>query len=362
MNPEITLLDLFSGIGGFASGLEDAGFTIKKHYFSEIEKNAIANYRYNFPDAENIGSVRDVRHIVRTIERPNIITFGSPCQDFSVAGKRSGLGGQRSNLIRSAIFLVRWFKPDFFIWENVKGAYSTNDGADFWAIIKAFANIDGYGFEQQLVNTAWVLPQNRERIYIVGYAGKAGKQKIFPLEKVCDNLNGGGQKSVSKGEIAATITAGGNSGGLHSGMNLVMQVNTSKESGGRQPFQQNRVYDPMGISACKQADMSSKTHAVLLGKRVKVNTPAGNTGALTAGGNKTGNNSPYIGINNKVRRLTEIECERLQGYPDNWTKWGMFGGKKKEIAMTRRYKLLGNAVTRKIVSLIGARILKATPQ
>jgi len=142
-NKELVLLDLFSGMGGFHKGLEDAGFKFKKTYFSEIDKHAIANYQYNFKNAEYVGSV----DAISGIERPNIITFGSPCQDFSLAGKRRGMEGERSSLISHAIALVDRYKPDLFMWENVKGAYSSNDGADFWAIIQAFTNLDGYRFE-----------------------------------------------------------------------------------------------------------------------------------------------------------------------------------------------------------------------
>lgn len=179
----LILLDLFSGIGGFHKGLTSAGFKFKKTYFSEIDKHAIANYKYNFKDAEYIGTVENI--LRSGIERPNIITFGSPCQDFSLAGKRKGLDGDRSSLIGRAINAVSHYKPDFFIWENVKGAFSSNDSADFWAIIQAFANIGGYRLEWQLLNTSWLLPQNRERLYLVGYFTTNFRYQcgIFPIKE-----------------------------------------------------------------------------------------------------------------------------------------------------------------------------------
>lgn len=135
------LLDLFSGIGGFHKGIEDAGFKIKKAYFSEIDKNAIGTYKYNFKESEHVGSVESI--LGRGIERPNIITFGSPCQDFSLAGKRKGLDGERSSLIREAILAISHLKPDIFVWENVKGMFSSNSGEDFASILQEFANIGG---------------------------------------------------------------------------------------------------------------------------------------------------------------------------------------------------------------------------
>ena len=114
---KINLLDLFSGIGGFAQGLTQAGFEIENHYFSEIEKHPIAIYRNKFKEAEYAGSVTDVRG--DRLPKINAITFGSPCQDFSLAGKREGIEGERSSLVREAIRLIDECRPDFFIWENV---------------------------------------------------------------------------------------------------------------------------------------------------------------------------------------------------------------------------------------------------
>ena len=173
------LLDLFSGIGGFHLGLEKAGFHFDKVMFSEIDKHAIANYKHNFKNAEYVGSVTTIKG--STIPRPNVITFGSPCQDFSISGKRKGMDGQRSSLIKEAIRLIDETRPDVFIWENVKGTFSSNDGADFWAIIKAFADLGGYRLEWQLLNTTWFLPQNRERIYLVGHLAGRSKPGVFPI-------------------------------------------------------------------------------------------------------------------------------------------------------------------------------------
>ena len=117
---------------------------------------------------------------------------------------------------------------------------------------------------------------------------------------------------------ASTLTGGGHSGGLHSDM-TVIQINPSTESNGRQPYQQNRVFDEKGISP-----------------------------------SLTRHNSNYA--INRMRRLTEIECERLQGFPDNWTQYGDYNGRIKRISKTQRYKLIGNAVTVDIVELIAKRL------
>lgn len=127
--------------------------------------------------------------------------------------------------------------------------------------------------------------------------------------------DGKGFREVKK-NIAPTITARARKDG--SGM-PVIQINPSKESGGKQPYQQNRVFDEKGISP-----------------------------ALTR------HNSDYA--ISRMRRLTEIECERLQGFPDNWTQYGNYNGRIRRISKTKRYKLIGNAVTVDIVELIAKKI------
>lgn len=177
---KINHLDLFSGIGGFHLGFERAGFEITS-YFSEIDKHAIAVYKHQFPSSTHVGSITNVRG--RDLPTINLITFGSPCQDFSLAGSRKGMEGERSSLVLEAIRLISECRPSVFIWENVKGTFSSNDGADFWAIVQAFANIGGYRLEWQLLNTSWFLPQNRERIYLVGYSSTptGNWQGVFPI-------------------------------------------------------------------------------------------------------------------------------------------------------------------------------------
>ena len=330
------IIDLFSGIGGFSLGFQRAGYQFTEHYFSEIDKHAIANYKYNFPNAKYIGDITSVHG--GDFTGIDIITFGSPCQDFSLAGKRAGLAGAKSSLIEYAIALIADIRPSIFIWENVKGAFSSNARADFWAILKAFANIGSYTIEWQLLNTSWVLPQNRERIYLVGHLAGRSEPGVFPIRED-DCLSTTKTQSQSQAQIsttikangnmnaddtyiipkaASTLTGGGHSGGLHSDMTII-QINPSKESGGKQPYQQNRVFDEKGISP-----------------------------ALTR------HNSDYA--ISRMRRLTEIECERLQGFPDNWTQYGNYNSDIKPIARTQRYKLIGNAVTVDIVELIAKKI------
>ena len=322
----MVLLDLFSGIGGFSEGFVRAGYNITTHYFSEVDKHCIANYKYNFKDSIYVGSVTSLDG--RSIIRPNIITFGSPCQDFSMAGKREGMEGQRSSLIREAIRLITECKPDVFIWENVKGAFSSNDSQDFWEIVQAFANIGGYRLEWQLLNTAWVLPQNRERIYLVGHLGDGGGRNVFPI-----GCNGVQVDDLSRQQgIANTLTAryyGSQATGSYIikrklNEKEVRVVGNLKGDGGHNV---NNVLSTQGISTTVR-----ENHCV-------------DTGNVNA-----------IEYNKRIRRWTEVECERLQGFKDHWTEYGDYDGVIKKIAKTQRYKMCGNAVTADIVELIANRL------
>ena len=204
---KIKVLDLFSGIGGFHLGLEKAGFEVES-YFSEIDKYAIDVYSNNFKNSTYVGSVTDVRG--GDLPEIDAITFGSPCQDFSLAGNRKGLGGERSSLIGEAIRLIGEKRPRFFIWENVKGTFSSNNRQDFAAILQAFANIGGYRLEWQLLNTKWFLPQNRERIYLVGYLANGSGGQVFPIgesSEQTDELQG---QQGSACTVLARYEAGAN--------------------------------------------------------------------------------------------------------------------------------------------------------
>ena len=391
---KITQLDLFSGIGGFHLGFEKAGYKVKS-YFSEIDKHAVAVYKHKFKDAEYVGSVIDIDG--NKLPRIDLITFGSPCQDFSLAGKRKGMGGDRSSLVLEAIRLIDECRPSVFIWENVKGTFSSNDGADFAAILQAFTNIGGYRLEWELLNTSRVLPQNRERIYLVGYSTKPGRnwRGVFPIGGTRGEDNEPPTQEIGK-DLTHTIcssyskftsdspvvfdnynykwrddgnvgTLTSHSGRLHEGFKIkevadfrndegwrprkdhlapclatrrsseqdistmppmlkleyvvkeVIQVNPSLESGGKQPYQQNRVYSDEGIVPALCTDPR-----------------------------------PYKiqNTNYRIRRLTPIECERLQGFPDNHTEYGNYEGEVKKMSNTQRYKQCGNAVTVDIVSLV----------
>ena len=353
---ELRVLDLFSGAGGFSKGIEMAGHKITEHYFSEIDKHAIANYFYNFKNAKYYGSVTDVRGKRGEVD---IITFGSPCQDFSLAGKRKGMEGERSSLIGEAIRLIDEIRPSLFVWENVKGTFSSNNGADFWAIISSFANIGGYRLEWQLLNTSWFLPQNRERIYLVGHLAERSEPGVFPIGEENKNTNktqssqnaptlmaGYGKIPTDGFYIKANTKKGYEEAQIGDSINF--SVPTSKTRRGRVGKGKAQTLD----TACNQGiigySRDSKGKILNYHKKNIANTLHSSSGSGS-------NTDQYVSSIN-IRRLTEIECERLQGFPDDWTKFGIYNGEVKQIPKTQRYKLMGNAVTTEVVAEIFRRI------
>ena len=342
------IIDLFSGIGGFALGFQRAGYQFTEHYFSEIDKHAIANYKHNFPHAKYIGDITALHG--GDFTDIDIITFGSPCVDFSLAGRRAGLKGAKSSLIEYAIALIAHIRPGIFIWENVKGAFSSNAGADFWAIIQAFANIGDYTIEWQLLNTEWVLPQNRERIYLIGHLAGRSEPRVFPFTED-DFFSKSGEKSKSQTTISGTLKANGNM----NADDTYIQVGTYRTHNDGRGFREVKKNIAPTITARAREDGS--------GMPVIRQLPRGNNKGADLKICPTISSNAFQENNllNGVRRLTEIECERLQGFPDDWTQYGYYNGKIRSISKTQRYKLIGNAVTVDIVEMIAKR-LKITKQ
>lgn len=202
-------IDLFAGIGGFRRGLELAGHQCVG--FCEFDKFAVASYTamHLLTDSQRIKLkdlslkdrqkeilkdeyrngewyANDIRN-VHASELPgaDCWCFGAPCQDFSIAGKRAGLDGDRSSLIREIFRLLEeqeeQDRPEWIIYENVKGMLSSNKGLDYLSILSEMDRL-GYDIEWQNINSRWFVPQNRERIYTVGHHRRYGSAKILPIK------------------------------------------------------------------------------------------------------------------------------------------------------------------------------------
>ena len=205
----MTFIDLFAGIGGFRRGMELAGHKcagfcewdkfatasyISMHLITEeqraylatldlkkrqkeILKDEYRNGEWYSPDIRQVGA--------GNVPRVDCWCFGAPCQDFSIAGKRAGLDGDRSSLVREVFRVLGELeekdRPEWLIYENVKGMLSSNRGGDFLSIILAMEEL-GYDIEWQVFNSKYHgVPQNRERVYTLGHLRTRGERKVFPL-------------------------------------------------------------------------------------------------------------------------------------------------------------------------------------
>lgn len=208
----MTLGSLFDGSGGFPLAGVLSG--IRPVWAAEVEPYPIAVTRSRFPMMQHLGSVTEVHG--DKVQPVDVITFGSPCQDLSVAGKRAGIHeGQRSNLFFEAIRIIKEMRaatngryPTFAVWENVPGAFSSNQGEDFRCVLQEFIKIcgngtiprpdkgkwksagevvgDGYSVAwRQLDAQYWGVPQRRKRIYLVAdFAGGRAGEILFERESL----------------------------------------------------------------------------------------------------------------------------------------------------------------------------------
>lgn len=180
-------IDMFAGIGGFRSGLEKAGHECVGYI--EWDKYARKSYQAIY-NTEGEFTANDIRE-VKGIELPNVDlwTFGSPCQDISIAGKQKGLvKGERSSMFFEVIRLLKERiggekkVPAYLIMENVKALLSSNCGRDFARVLIEMDQV-GYDVEWAVLNSADVVPQNRERVYIIGHLRGAGTRQVFPITR-----------------------------------------------------------------------------------------------------------------------------------------------------------------------------------
>nr|UVY09658.1 MAG: C-5 cytosine-specific DNA methylase [Bacteriophage sp.] len=204
----MTFIDFFAGIGGFRRGLELAGH--KCVGFCEYDKFATASYTSMHLITEKQREYLKTLTLkqrqkeilkdeyrngewyandIRTVNAGNLPTadcwcFGAPCQDFSVAGKRAGMDGDRSSLVREVFRILEEQKeqdrPEWLIYENVKGMLSSNKGLDYLSILSEMDKL-GYDIEWQSINSKWFVPQNRERIYTIGHLRRYGARKVLPV-------------------------------------------------------------------------------------------------------------------------------------------------------------------------------------
>ena len=296
---------MFSGIGGFELGIERA--TDGKWEcigYSEIDKYSIQTYKKHFSNHKDYGNARNINP--KELPDFDLLCGGFPCQSFSIAGKRKGFQDTRGTLFHEICRVVAEKKPRFLFLENVKGLLSADNGRCFATIISSLDEL-GYNVEWQVLNSKnFGVPQNRERVFIIGHLRGKGGQQVFPLRKVSS-------------EIKET-----------DGERIMIDVYNRKLRD-ECPTLSQPEHNSIRVAYAIDANYwkgTSEQHFLEKKTRQLVYTP-------------------------KVRRLTPTECERLQGFPDGWTKYGINEhGKEVEQSDTQRYKQLGNAVTVNVIEAI----------
>lgn len=257
-------IDMFAGIGGFRSGLEKAGHECVGYI--EWDKYARKSYQAIY-NTEGEFTANDIRE-VKGIELPDVDlwTFGSPCQDISIAGKQKGLvKGERSSMFFEVIRLLKERiggekkVPAYLIMENVKALLSSNCGRDFARVLIEMDQV-GYDVEWAVLNSADVVPQNRERVYIIGHLRGAGTRQVFPItrkssetsktkivyEPLVNAPKHQGEVVLSPKGCAPTLTATDYKRPYKVAVKQVGNIIESTSFGGNP--QTGRVYSPDGLS------------------------------------------------------------------------------------------------------------------
>ena len=347
---------MFSGIGGFEYGLQQSKHDFECIGYSEIDKYAVSIYERHYPNHTNYGDATKIN--TKDLPDFEFLVGGFPCQAFSIAGKRKGFNEARGTLFFEIARILRDKQPKYFLLENVKGLLSHEGGETIETIFRVCDELR-YDVSWAIYNSCdYGIPQNRERIFIKGYLRGECGQKVLSQSPNCEKTDGRLIKLNNKAQtqtiydidgLARTLsTTGGHGGktGLYK-INKVGNVSPTNHHNGD-------VFSTEGIGrtlcARDYKDAMKIVQPVLTpgrenkrqnGRRMKNNDEPMFT--LTA----QDKHGVYDGMT--VRRLTPVECERLQGFPDNWTQYGKDG---ELISDTQRYKCCGNAVTTNVITVI----------
>jgi len=381
-------IELFAGIGGFGLALNRLGHECV--YANEWDKYAAQIYNRRFSDNRYFGEektegelstertsvesessessvnsrkptpvlcdTRDIR-TVPTSEIPNhdLLVAGFPCQAFSIAGKRRGFNDTRGTLFFEIARILKDKQPKFFILENVKGLLSHDNGNTFKTIISTLTEL-GYDLQWQVLNSKnFGVPQNRERVFIVGHLRGQPRPEVFPIgtsntenepERVlAHTLNSSDWRGANRNQKQTTIrtdeqntqergykpTAGGISQTL---------AGNAGGQGGKTGLYAIPTNTKLGYDLAEEKEDG-----------IRLEHPNSKTarGRVIKGASQSLKTSAQVGVidNMKIRRLTPTECERLQGFPDGFTEG---------VSDTQRYKTLGNAVTVNVVYEVARRL------
>ena len=346
--------------------------------YSEIDKHAISIYEKYFKH-KNYGDIRKIR--ARNLPDFDLLIGGFPCQSFSIAGKRKGFADTRGTLFFEIARIASAKRPRFLLLENVKGLLNHENGRTFGVILRTLDGL-GYDIQWQVLNSKdFGVPQNRERVFIVGHLRGTSRPEVFPV-------GADSQADIVIPTLTARYTASSNGGYVRHGQTHQMNdpihsndriyatdgvsptLNTA-QGGNRQPKiiahygHLKKSAKEMRLSPTLKAQSHGHEPMVMIPEATKkgyAKAIVGQSINLSVMGSKTrrgrvsdvaqtldtGMQQHTLTKDMRIRRLTPIECERLQGFPDTWTEGA---------SDTQRYKCLGNAVTVNVVKAIARKLV-----
>lgn len=360
-------IDLFAGIGGFRLGMESAGHECVA--FCEIDKFARASYKA-IHDTQNETEWHDIREVSDEQFRKfrgtvDVICGGFPCQAFSVAGNRRGFEDTRGTLFFEIARAAKQIQPQYLFLENVKGLLSHDKGETFRVILSTLDEL-GYDAEWQVLNSKdFGVPQNRERVFIVGHLRGGSTSRIFPirgensaisneknLEEVAIPIltpdrvekRQNGRRIKENGDPMFTLTAQDRHG-------VVLQIGNliKSDTFGGNP-QRGRVYDANGLSPCLNTMQGGGLEPKILQRARGFNKGGEHEVAPPVTSSSYQENNMLLN-DYRIRKLTPRECWRLQGFPD----WA-FDRAQKVNSKSQLYKQAGNSVTVNVICAIAEKM------
>jgi len=355
----MTYLSVCSGIEAATVAWDPLGFTPVG--FAEIELFPCELLKQKYPNVKNYGDI--TQYEKWNIEQFDILVGGTPCQSFSIAGKRGGTDDIRGQLMYSYLGIVGKYKPQWVIWENVPGVLSSGKGLDFASFLSGLEKC-GYGWAYRVLDAQYFgVSQRRRRVFVVGHSDNRtdlAAKVLFEPESMCGDITAG-----SKTQKEATAIIG-------KGIDYFRR-------GGNYKYHKDKKASTLRNSAspdCFDLVLANgkKTTGTLLancGKSLWQNNQEAFTGDFfvingwqnpivsktLAQTLDTFSHTNVINASGKnIRRLTPLECERLQGFPDNWTQIEWRGKPTKQCPDSLRYRAIGNSMAVPVMRWIGERI------
>lgn len=403
----MNVLSLFNGISGARLALDRAGINVTHHYSSEIDKYANAITQFNYPDTIHLGDITKWKDW--DIEQPDLIVGGFPCQSYSQAGKRLGdKCPKNGRLIYDFIDVINYYKPKYFLMENVKGFVSIEKGDVLKRLMDDLTSM-GYAAQYYLINSALVSAQNRQRVYITNITGieqpadkgillkdiiesgevdrdkslvvttrAAGATKKRYKEKsmhqmVVDRpvrvgeINKGGQGDRIYSIDGKGITLSAQSGGTAGNGNTLIEQPCEPKSFNPESICHHaadatdikgHAYNKRVYAGSGKAPSLAASSGGNLEPKVLLNVPTAFTERRTEKAKRIRKEHNILDTQLKYRKLTPVECCRLQTYPDNWCDYGVFDEVYKPISNSQKYKALGNSFTVDVIAHILKGVVK----